>query len=110
MLRRAVGYEQAAAMLLAGEVLDGETAERRGLVWRCVDDEALLDTAKAMAAGVVSGPLPLVKLVKDSLQQSYLIGEHDKAVDFEIERQLWSQEQPYFKERLAAIQKRITKK
>ena len=37
-------------MVLFGEVLDGDAAERCGLAWRCVDDDALLDEAMALAA------------------------------------------------------------
>src|SRR5688572_16307853 len=37
MLRDAVGKSNAAAMVLFGQILDGETAERYGLVWRCFD-------------------------------------------------------------------------
>src|SRR5690606_10735426 len=38
MLRRLVGPQTAAAMLLFGERLDGPAAEAAGLVWRCVPD------------------------------------------------------------------------
>ena len=41
MLRRIVGPQVAAAAVLFGEVLDGEAAERVGLAYRCVDDDAL---------------------------------------------------------------------
>ena len=91
MLRRAVGFESAAAMLLAGEVLDGAEAERRGLVWKCVADSALMDTAKSMAAKAAGNPPELTRLVKSTLQGVETITEHSAAVDFELERQLWSQ-------------------
>jgi enoyl-CoA hydratase len=110
MLRRAVGFEAAAAMLLAGEVLDGEEAARRGLAWKCVADDELLATAQALGAKAAEGPAELVRLVKSTLQGAATIDEHGAAVDFEIERQLWSQEQPFFKERLAAMQNKISKR
>ena len=47
--RRSSARRPRAAMVLFGEVLDGEEAERVGLVWRCVDDDALLDAAVALA-------------------------------------------------------------
>ena len=43
MFRRIVGPQAAMAAVLFGEVLDGAEAERVGLVYRCVDDDALLD-------------------------------------------------------------------
>ena len=42
LLRRIVGPQAAAAAVLFGEVLDGPEAERVGLAYRCVDDDALL--------------------------------------------------------------------
>jgi enoyl-CoA hydratase len=37
------------------------------------------------------------------------LGDHDAAVDRELEPQLWSVKQPEFRERLAAMQARISK-
>ena len=44
--QRIVGPQAAVAMVLFGEVLDGEAAAAAGLVWRCVDDDELLDEAR----------------------------------------------------------------
>ncbi|MDP1804288.1 MAG: enoyl-CoA hydratase-related protein, partial [Acidimicrobiales bacterium] len=49
MFRRIAGAQAVAAAVLFGEVLDGPDAERAGLVWRCVPDDALLPAAQAMA-------------------------------------------------------------
>ena len=49
MLRNIVGPQAAAAMVLCGQIVDGAEAERIGLAYRCVDDDALLATAQAMA-------------------------------------------------------------
>ena len=43
MLRRIAGPQAAMAAVVFGEVLDGAEAERVGLAYRCVDDDALLD-------------------------------------------------------------------
>src|SRR5919198_3081124 len=51
MLRRVVGPQAANAMVLFGQVLDGEAAAANGLAWKCVDDDALIDEARAFAAG-----------------------------------------------------------
>jgi enoyl-CoA hydratase len=40
MFRRITGPQAVFATVLFGEVLDGAEAERCGLVWRCVDDDA----------------------------------------------------------------------
>lgn len=50
MLRRAVGHQTAAAMMLFGEVLDGVQADQRGLAHRCVPDDDLLENAIDLAS------------------------------------------------------------
>jgi len=108
MLRRIAGPQTAAAMVLFGEVLDGTEAERVGLVWRCVDDDALLAEARTLAGRAAAGPPELVAKVKGTLADVAAIDDHDDAVDREIEPQLWSMDQPAFAERLAALQRKIT--
>src|SRR5436305_6733835 len=66
MLERIVGPQTAAAMVLFGEVLDGEAAARIGLAWKVVDDDALLDSAKELAAKAAAAPRALVKRVKQT--------------------------------------------
>ena len=110
MLRNVVGPQAAAAMVLFGQILDGEAAEKARLVWRCVDDDALLDESVALAARAASGPKELVTEVKRSLTAMAGISVHDDAVERELDPQLWSVEQPWFRERLAAIKSRITSK
>src|SRR5688500_18333827 len=60
MARRILGPQGALATVLFGDVLDGAEAERVGLVWRCVPDDALLPAAQAMAERAASGPRELV--------------------------------------------------
>jgi enoyl-CoA hydratase len=110
MLRRIVGPQMAAAMVLFGEVLDGEQAERIGLAYRCVDDDALLEVAHAFAAKAADVPRELSVVTKATLVAMAGIGEHDEAVQREIDPQVWSTRQPWFRERLAALQAKITKK
>jgi enoyl-CoA hydratase len=110
MFRRIAGPQAAAAAILFGQVLDGREAERVGLVWRCVPDAELLEVAQGMAARAASGPHELVRKVKATLADMATIERHEDAVDRELEPQLWSLTQPDFRERLAAIQARITKR
>lgn len=108
MLRRAIGPQAAAAAVLFGDVLDAADAERAGLVWRCVDDDALLDAAHAMAMRAASGPPELVRRTKATLADMAAVATHDEAVDRELDPQVWSLGQPEFKERLEALQARIS--
>lgn len=110
MFRRIAGPQAAAAAVLFGEVLDGETAERVGLVYRCVDDDALADVAHEMAARAAAAPRELAIATKRTLATMAGVADHPTAVATELEPQLWSTRQPWFAERLAALQARISKK
>jgi enoyl-CoA hydratase len=108
MLERAMGYQQAAAMVLFGQVIDGEQAARRRLVYACVDDSELLSAAQHLAHTAAEAPPELARRVKQTLQAVAALDTHEDAVDLEIEAQLWSLEQPFFAERLAALKARIS--
>ena len=110
MLRRIAGPQAAMAAVVFGEVLDGAEAERVGLVYRCVDDDALLDAAHEMAARAASAPRELAQVTKATIQAMADIDDHPAAVARELEPQLWSTRQPWFEERLAALRAKISKK
>jgi enoyl-CoA hydratase len=91
-----------------GEVMDGAEAERVGLVHRCVDDDLLLETAHAMAARAADAPRALALSVKATIQAMADIDDHPAAVQAELVPQVWSTRQPWFAERLAALQAKIS--
>jgi enoyl-CoA hydratase len=109
MLQNVVGPQTAAAMVLFGEVLDGAAAADAGLVWRCVDDDALVDEAVALAARASGAPRPLVVRTKQTLASTAVAAASDDAVEIELDAQSWSFAQPFFEERLAAMQRRISR-
>jgi enoyl-CoA hydratase len=108
MFRRIAGPQAVSAAVLFGEVLDGREAERVGLVWRCVADDELLPAAQAMAERAAAAPRELVARTKATIADMATIDEHDAAVDRELVPQVWSMEQPAFKERVAALQAKIS--
>jgi enoyl-CoA hydratase len=110
MFRRIAGPQATFAVDLFGEVLDGEGAERCGLVWRCVDDDALLPTAIEMAARAAAGPPDLVVRMKATINDMAAVADADAAVQRELVPQVWSLNQPAFRERLAALQAKVQKK
>ena len=110
MLRRIAGPQNAFATVVFGEVLDGAEAERIGLVWKCVDDGQLLIEAQKMAARAASVPRPLLESVKKTIQDMADVITHPEAVERELVPQLWSTKQPWFAEKIAAMQAKITKK
>lgn len=109
MLRRLVGPETTAAMVLFGESLDGEEAARRGLAWRSVPDDQLLPTAVALASRAARVPRELLRRAKATLRAMTRIHEHAVAVDIELEHQAWSIQQPEFAQRLAALKRKLGK-
>ncbi len=108
MLQRLVGPQVAAAMVLFGRVLDGEAAERAGLVWPCADDADLPVPAHGLASVPAAAPRDLVERVKATMVAVRSLDDHEAAVDCELEPQVWSLNQPAFAERLAALQRKIT--
>ena len=110
MLSRITGPQTTFATVVFGEILSGEEAERVGLVWKCVDDDQLLVEAQRLAARAAEAPRALLESVKKTIQDMPNIDNHPDAVKRELEPQLWSTKQPWFAERLAALQKKISKK
>jgi len=110
MLRRITGPQNTFATVVFGEVLDGAEAERIGLVWKCVDDDQLLIEAQKMAARAASVPRPLLESVKKTIQDMADVVTHPEAVERELVPQLWSTKQPWFAEKIAAMQAKISKK
>ena len=110
MLRRITGPQNTFATVMFGEVLDGAEAERIGLVWKCVDDDKLLIEAQKMAARAASVPRPLLESVKKTIQDMADVVTHPEAVERELVPQLWSTKQPWFAEKIAAMQAKISKK
>jgi enoyl-CoA hydratase len=110
MYRRQVGPQATMAAVVFGEVLDGPEAERVGLVYRCVEDEALLAEAHTMAARAASAPRELAIVAKATIRDMADIADHPAAVARELEPQLWSTRQPWFAERLAAMREKISRR
>ena len=108
MFRRITGPQAVFATVVFGEVLSGEDAERCGLVWRCVDDDALLPTAVELAARAAAGPPELVAKLKETIADMADVETHGAAVERELVPQVWSVRQPAFQERLQALQAKIS--
>ena len=85
-LPRLVGSARAAGLALLGDKLPAETAEHWGLIWKCVDDAALMDEATALARKLAAGPTRGYGLIKRALQQSTANGL-DAQLDLERDLQ-----------------------
>lgn len=66
-LTRAIGKSKAMDMVLTGRMMDGEEAERAGLVARLVEDEKVFDTAMEIAQNIAEKSRPSVMSAKESV-------------------------------------------
>ncbi len=56
LLPRLVGRARAIGLAMTGDKLPAEEAQRIGLIWQCVDDAALMDSALALAQRLAAMP------------------------------------------------------
>jgi len=110
MLLGIAGMQTTMATVAFGEVLDGEAALHAGLVWKCVEDDKLLATARQVAAKAADAPKELLVEIKQTIRAIGAVPSHAEAVEFELGPQVWSTRQPWFRERLAALQAKIAKR
>lgn len=68
MLPRLIGTAQATRMMMLGEKIGAEEAERIGLIYKCVEDDTLMDEASALAARLAGGPTVALGLMKQTLR------------------------------------------
>ena len=69
-LPRAVGLARAKGLAMLGERLSAETAEKWGLIWKCIDDESLPEEAMKMARHFATQPTRALGLIKKLLNES----------------------------------------
>ena len=110
MQLRIAGMQTTMASVAFGEVLDGEAALRAGLVWKCVDDDVLMATAREFATKAAGAPKELLESIKKTIVEIGSVPTHAEAVEFELGPQVWATRQPWFRERLAALQAKISKR
>lgn len=82
VLPRLIGQARALGLALTGEPLSAERAETWGLIWKCVDDDALTAEAQALAGRLAAGP-PLGLAATKSAIRSGWRKSLDEALDDE---------------------------
>ncbi len=85
-LPRLVGTARAMGLVLLGDKLGAEDAERWGLVWKCIDDAKLMDEARALAARLAAGPTKGLAEIKRAIYASP-VNTLDAQIDFERDLQ-----------------------
>ena len=97
------------AAVIFGEILDGQEAQRVGLAYKCVPDDELISASRVMAVRAASVPRELAIITKRTIQEMANIATHSEAIAKELDPQVWTTRQPWFAERIAALQSRIKK-
>lgn len=69
LLPRLAGKARAQAMMMLGERIKAETAFDWGMIYQVVDDEALMDTANALAARLAKGPTQAYALIRQGIRE-----------------------------------------
>lgn len=71
LLPRQVGMARAMGMMLFGENVTALEAQNWGMIWDVVEDNALMDEAKARAVQLANGPTAAYGVVKKALAESF---------------------------------------
>jgi enoyl-CoA hydratase len=108
LLQRTAGRQIANALALFGQTLSADEAVTRGLIWRSVEEDQLMDTALSMANAAVEVPRDLTTRIKQSIEATASAATYAESVDIELLPQLWSLEHPFFVERLAQLRSQIS--
>ncbi len=97
LLPRVVGFGRASELLLTGEFVDAERAERIGLVNRVVPAEALRDEAHAFATALAKGPAFAHAMTKRMLEYEAHV-DFTTGIEAEAQAQAICMEHPDFRE------------
>lgn len=69
MLPRLIGTARATRMMMLGEKIFAEEAERIGLIYKCVEDDALAAEADALVKRLANGPTVALGQMKQTLRE-----------------------------------------
>src|SRR6476660_7306100 len=83
LLPRLVGQARARGLALLAEPLTADKAEQWGLIWKAVDDDALMSEAEKLCAHFATAPTVGLGLIKRALDASE---ENDLATQLDLEK------------------------
>lgn len=102
ILPRLAGMARAKGMALQGDKIKAEQAEAWGLIWRCVDDEALAEETRKMAEHFATQPTAGLALIKQALNAS-TTNTWDEQLDLERDLQRKAGQSEDYREGVAAF-------
>lgn len=86
VLPRLIGTARAMGLTLLGEPLSAERAAEIGLIWKCVEDDKLMDEARGLARHLATRPTKGLALIKQAINAS-LSNDLDRQLDLERDLQ-----------------------
>jgi len=101
-LTHLLGEARAKGLALTGMPLPAETAEAWGMIWKAVDDEALMEEAEKLAASLAAGPTIGLGLIKKAINTAPT-NSLDEQLDLERDFQREAGETPDFAEGVTAF-------
>jgi len=109
-LRHATDLSTTKAMVLFQQVLTGIEATNRGLAWKCVEDEKLIETAIDFAQLAATHSPDLLAITKTTIAATHEISTSVDAVQLELLPQLNSLQQTEFQKSIRALKGQIGKR
>lgn len=82
ILPRLIGHARASTIAMLGEKISAERAENWGMIWQCVDDEILVQTAETMAQHLAQQATTSLAFTKKLMQLSW---QNDLPAQLELE-------------------------
>lgn len=70
VLPRLIGSARAKALILLGDKVTASQAQEWGMIWQCVEDEALIETAMSVANHLATQPTKGLGFIKHALNHS----------------------------------------
>jgi 2-(1,2-epoxy-1,2-dihydrophenyl)acetyl-CoA isomerase len=86
LLPRLVGRARALGLTMTGDKLPAEEAVRMGLIWQCVEDSALMDTALALATRLAAMPTRALAETRHAIDDAMAL-DYATALSAEARRQ-----------------------
>ncbi|MBR9882489.1 MAG: 2-(1,2-epoxy-1,2-dihydrophenyl)acetyl-CoA isomerase [Oceanospirillales bacterium] len=101
-LPRLIGPARAMALSMLGDKISAEQAANWGMIWSCVDDEALMDSALTCARHLATQPTRGLALIKRALNESST-NTLDQQLDLERDLQRLAGRTADYREGVAAF-------
>ena len=101
-LPRLIGWQKASALMMLGEKISAEEAERLGMIYKCFEDDEFSDNAFSIAKKLAQMPTTGLAYTKKALQLSFT-NPLDEQLKLEDKLQQLASETHDYKEGIAAF-------